>query len=65
MPGQRTGVERLINAVDGFLGFFGGVVMVGVAVVAIRTGGTAGLALGAGLLLVFVGGLVGVTRRHR
>jgi hypothetical protein len=55
----------LINAVDGFLGLLGGVVVVGVAVPAIRAGGTAGLALGAGLLLILAGGLVGVIRRHR
>jgi hypothetical protein len=65
VPDQRTGVERLINAVDGVLGLLGGVVVVGFAVVAIRAGGTAGLALGAGLLLVLAGGLVGVIRRHR
>ena len=65
MPDQRTGVERLINAVEGIFGLLGGVVLVGIAVAAFRAGGTAGLALGAGLLLVLAGGLVGVIRRHR
>jgi len=65
MPDERNGAERVLAAVDGIRGFFGGLLVFAVAVASMDAGGTAGWALGAGLLVFLAGCLALVIRRVR
>jgi hypothetical protein len=65
MPEEKpSGVERVLNRIDGVRRFFGGLLLVALAVAAMRTGGTAGWALGVGLLAFLGCGLVLDLRRR-
>jgi hypothetical protein len=65
MVDRRSRVQGVLDAVDVVRGFLGGLLLVVVTVAAIRAGGTAGWALGAGLLVFVAAALVRVLRGLR
>lgn len=50
MADEQNRAERVLSAIDGVRGFFGGLLLVALAVAAMEAGGTAGWALGVGVL---------------
>jgi hypothetical protein len=64
MAESPGGVDRFMGFFEGVSGVVGGLVVLGVAVAAMRVGGVAGWAVGGSLLgLLLVGATVGFLRR--
>ena len=64
MGEEPTTVERVLDVIDGFRGLLGLLLVVGVAVAALRAGGIAGWVLGVVLLALCATGVVVVVRRR-
>ena len=62
---EQGPVERVLAVVDGARGLLGGLLVLAIAIAAMRAGGAAGWALAIALLLALGSGLVVTLRRHR
>ena len=63
---RPSGIERTLQLVDGVRGTLGAVLVIAIAIGALRAGGTAGIVLGASLLaVVAVGSGFALRRRPR